>query len=62
MRLLSVMKPSLASEHAGVENPLFARENTSMLLGDANEVSDELLKRVQDFAPRPVDQTNRYLT
>ena len=37
-----VMKRSLAAGYAGVDNPLFIKENTSMLLGDAKVTVDQL--------------------
>jgi NAD(P) transhydrogenase subunit beta len=38
-----VMKRSMASGYAGVENPLFYKENTQMLFGDAKANVDALL-------------------
>jgi len=37
-----VMKRSLASGYAGVDNPVFVKPNTSMLLGDAKELCEQL--------------------
>ena len=39
-----VLKRSMATGYAGVQNPLFFKENTRMLFGDAKETLDAVLK------------------
>ncbi|MGR3914703.1 MAG: NAD(P)(+) transhydrogenase (Re/Si-specific) subunit beta, partial [Gammaproteobacteria bacterium] len=45
-----VLKRSMASGYAGVENPLFLRANTRMLFGDARASIEEVLRALSDGA------------
>ena len=42
-----VLKRSMATGYAGVENPLFFKENTRMLFGDARESLEGVLKSLE---------------
>ena len=43
-----VMKRTLAAGYAGVDNPVFGKENTDMLLGDAKETCEKLCAGVKE--------------
>lgn len=43
-----VMKRTLGVGYAAVDNPVFYKPNTSMLLGDAKKTCDALLTKVKE--------------
>ncbi|MGQ0625645.1 MAG: Re/Si-specific NAD(P)(+) transhydrogenase subunit beta [Sporichthyaceae bacterium] len=45
-----VFKRSMATGYAGVQNPLFFRENTQMLFGDAKERVEDILRALDALA------------
>ena len=47
-----VMKRTLGVGYAAVDNPVFYKENTSMLLGDAKKTCDALLSRIKETYDR----------
>ena len=43
------MKRTLGVGYAAVDNPVFFKENTAMLLGDAKKTMDALLTKTRDY-------------
>ena len=43
-----VLKRSINAGFAGVDNPLFFKDNTRMVLGDAKETINSLIKEFSD--------------
>ncbi|MGH3243297.1 MAG: Re/Si-specific NAD(P)(+) transhydrogenase subunit beta [Spirillospora sp.] len=50
-RQVIVFKRSMATGYAGVQNPLFFRDNTQMLFGDAKERVTDILQALKQLAP-----------
>ena len=46
-----VFKRSMAAGYAGVQNPLFFRENTQMLFGDAKDRVQDILTALKTLTP-----------
>ena len=47
-KIVLVMKRSMAAGFAGVDNPLFVKENTRMLFGDAKATVQQLVTEFKE--------------
>jgi NAD(P) transhydrogenase subunit beta len=56
-----VMKRSLATGYAGVDNPLFYKENTKMLFGDAKKNVDALLAQLINIKGQGAEKAEKIL-
>ncbi|NJN88793.1 MAG: NAD(P)(+) transhydrogenase (Re/Si-specific) subunit beta, partial [Leptolyngbyaceae cyanobacterium SL_7_1] len=56
-RHVIVLKRSMASGYAGVENPLFYKENSRMLFGDAKKNVDAILRDLAESAENTKSKT-----
>jgi NAD(P) transhydrogenase subunit beta len=55
-----VFKRSMATGYAGVQNPLFFRENSHMLFGDAKERVEDILRALGATPPGNADGEDRF--
>ncbi|WP_019873525.1 Re/Si-specific NAD(P)(+) transhydrogenase subunit beta [Sporichthya polymorpha] len=58
-RHVIVFKRSMATGYAGVQNPLFFKENTSMLFGDAKARVEDILRSLDALAPAGAGSASR---
>jgi len=54
-----VFKRSMATGYAGVQNPLFFKENTQMLFGDAKARVEDILRGLDELAPAGAGSAHR---
>jgi NAD(P) transhydrogenase subunit beta len=55
-----VFKRSMATGYAGVQNPLFFKENTQMLFGDAKARVEDILRGLDSLAPAGAGSATRH--